>query len=107
MNAEEEKIHAGQLPPLQDEFEDEEKVETKIPGKKKSLPVKKNRDESVKSDYYWVYRKMGGRDALLKWAQNPKSMNDEFFKQFKTIVGGQGGKGGKSEKVVFVNDVED
>jgi len=70
-------------------------------GKKKDI------DESVKADYYWADKKIGGREALLAWARDPKSANDEFFKQFKSMIGGTGGKGGSKEKrIVFVRETQ-
>jgi len=39
--------------------------------------------ERVREDFRWVYEQMGGREALLRWAEENAK---EFFRSFLSLV---------------------
>lgn len=47
---------------------------------------KKSEEETIAKDFYYAYKQMGGKKALLEWGIDNK---DEFFKQFKQVFGGK------------------
>jgi hypothetical protein len=57
---------------------------TNLARKKDSLsaashPAQSESKERVREDFWWVYEKLGGREALLCWAEENMK---EFFKTF-------------------------
>lgn len=64
-------------------------------------------DKNLKADVFWVYKELGGRTALLGWAQNPKGSNPKFWEMLSKVVGTTGKIESKDKRKVFFDDTVD
>ena len=42
--------------------------------------------KEVRSDFVWVYKRMGGKKALLAWASHSKDAQETFYRELLRLV---------------------
>ena len=59
--------------------------EGEIPKKKTRVVGTPNYKE-VRSDFVWVYKRLGGRKALLEWALHSKDAQETFYRELLRLM---------------------